>query len=413
MAQSLANFDNALKNVYGPGMRNALNNSNPVLTEVVRDTEHVEGRKCIWNVHTGRSSGVGARKEGVALPTPDRQRTIAPEDTLAYEYATVEVTGQALHLTQNKDAAFAKALEFEMTNIVKDQKVDLARQMYNKAVTINGALANGALARSAGAPSANVITLEDLSSTTGGTADPVVFRYFEEGMLIDAVDASTGAITEAAMVVTAIDPAAGTITVDDDGATADDNYLFRAGNYDAGENEINGLPFLLGTQNYAGVTVSTNPKWAGKQVGSSTSGISENLLMAGTEEVVVSGSGEAPDLGLIAYKQGRKLASLLQTQKRYEPAPLTLTAGWEGIKVAGLDLVFDRFAPERAVYLVKRSELAWFVGLDWDWDTDGGTSVLTKVPGFDKITGDYKAYVNLQTYTRNSHATITLADPTF
>lgn len=413
MAQSLSNFDNALKNVYGPGIRNAINSSNPVLTSVVHDTENVSGRKCIWSVHSGRSSAVGARPEGGALPTADYQRTLAPEETLAYLYGTIEVSGQALHLTQNSAGAFAKALEFEMKHLVKDVKADLARQMFNSKVTINSVLASGALSRSVGTPT-TTITLEDLASTSGGSPDPAVFRYFEEGMKIDFVTPSTGAVSVAGVTVSAVDSAAGTLTTSTASGAADDDYIFRAGNWTATgtENEINGLPFLLGTQNYAGITAASNARWNGRAVGSTSAGISENLLASAVEEVQVNGSGDKPSLAISSFKQGRKLASVFQTQKRYEPKPTTITGGWEGVEVAGLNLVFDRFAPERKVFLISPGELAWFVGHDWDWDTDDG-QVLNKKTGYDAITAQYKAYVQLNTYTRNAHAIVTVADPTF
>lgn len=411
MAQSMANYDAALKNVYGPALRNSLNNSNPVLTEVVRDEDNVSGRKCIWSVHSGRSTSTGARHEGGALPTADRQRYIAPEENLAYLYHTIEVTGQAQHLTKNAAGAFAKALDEEMKGAEKDIKVDLARQMFNEAVTINSQLAHGALGIIAGAPAANVITLDD---GAGGAPDPAIFRYFFVGMKIDAVNATTGVVSEAAMEITAISAANNTITVDDDGAAADNDYLFRAGNWDASEfsAEINGLRFLIGTQNYAGITAASNPVWNALSTGSSTEGISENLVAETIEKVEVDGDGSTPTLGLTAHRQGRKLASIIQQQKRYAPPATKLKAGWTGIEVAGLNLVFDRFAPERKVFVLSPGELAWFVGLDWDWDTDDG-KILSKVPGFDKVTAQYKAYVQLNTYTRNAHAVATVDDPNF
>src|SRR5437016_5928509 len=127
MPQSLANYDAALKNIYAPGLRNGVNYSNPILTEVVRDTTNVSGRKCIWSVHSGRSGSTGSRAEFAPLPSADRQRYIAPEAPLTYHYQTIKVSGQSKHLTQNNAGAFAKALDQEMTYAEKDIKLDLAR----------------------------------------------------------------------------------------------------------------------------------------------------------------------------------------------------------------------------------------------------------------------------------------------
>src|ERR1700693_3559687 len=108
MPQSLANYDAALKNIYAPGLRNSINYSNPVLTEVVRDTTNVSGRSCFWPFHSGRSASTGARAEFGVLPVADRQRYIAPEDNLRYQYHTIKVSRQARHLTHHNARAFAE-----------------------------------------------------------------------------------------------------------------------------------------------------------------------------------------------------------------------------------------------------------------------------------------------------------------
>jgi hypothetical protein len=411
MAQSLVNFDAALKNLYGPGLKNALNNSNPVLTEVVHDTLNVSGRKCIWNVHSGRSASTGARSEGAALPVADRQRYIAPEETLAYLYHTIKVTGQALNLTQNNAGAFGKALDQEMKGAEKDIKVDLARQMFNDVVTINSTLVNGAIAL-AHSSTSTVITLGELGAGTTAP-DPTRLRYFFVGQTLDAVTASTGVVTVSGMTITAVGTT--TITVDDTTGIQVDDVLFRHGNFKATttENEINGLGFLTGTNNYAGITASSNPVWNGLAVGGTTVGISEDLLESAKEAVLVDGDGSDPELALGQFKQGRKLAGIVQQQKRYQPPKVTLEAGWKGIEVAGLNFVFDRFAPERKIFVLTPSELAWFVGLDWSWNDDAGYTLGKALDGTDAIEANYRAYVQLNTYTRNAHAVVTLASPVF
>lgn len=408
MAQSLANFDAALKNIYAPGLRNAINNSNPVLTEVVRDEENIVGRKAIWSVHSGRSTSTGARAEGGTLPTADRQRYIAPEDNLAYVYHTIRVSGQAKHLTKNDRGAFARALESEMKGAEKDLKNDIARQMFNQAKTINSALANGALATINGAPNTNVITLDD----DGTTLPSSVMRHFFVGETIDAVTPATGAVSEAAMVITAIDKTNRTITVDDDGSAADNDYLFRAGNYASGETEINGLRFLLGTQNYANVTAASNPVWNGLSNGASTEGISEDLLAEAAEKVATDGDGSMVNLVLAELSQERKLTSVLRAQKRFDGRSVKV-GPWKGIDMGnGATLVTDRYCPTTKIFSVTTSELGWFVGLDFEWDEDDGR-VLQKAETTDEIYARFKGYVNLETYTRNAHCVTTVAEPTF
>jgi len=410
MPQSLAFFDAALKDNYGPGLRNALNNSHPILTEVHFNREDIVGRQAVWSVHAGRSTSTGNRAELAALPTADRQRYIAPRDDLAYMYHTVKVSGQAKHLTRNDTGAFLRALESELKGAEKDVKNDLARQMFNTAQTINAVLANGPLAQVNGAPAANVITVDYF----GSTAPSNITRPFFVNEIIDAVTPGTGAISEAAMVVTAVGAnGVPTITVDDDGATADDDYLFRQGNYASGSNEINGLPFLIGTQNYAGITAASNPVWNGLTAGSSSVGVSEVLFEEAQEKVETDGDGSSPNLWISEQVQRRKLASQMQTQKRYEGREMTLKAGWKGLQVAQGVLLVDRFCPATRIFGLTTAELEWFIGYDWTWDEDDGKVLYKALDGSDAIEARYKSYFNLEALVRNAHVTVTVAEPTF
>jgi hypothetical protein len=418
--QSLANYDAALKNIYAPGLRNSINYSNPILTEVVKDTTNVSGRKCIWAVHSGRSASTGARAEFGPLPSADRQRYIAPEDNLRYQYHTIKVSGQSRHLTQNNAGAFAKALDQEMTYAEKDIKTDLARQMFNAAVTINSKNTVGALASVVSVTDATHVVIASLETSTnsaapeGTTADAFdpVYRLFFVGQILDAVLDTDGSV-QSTFTVTAVVPGTGLTTTTNTGVV-EDAWLFRSGNQASGaNNEINGLRYLIGTQDYAAVTAATNPVWNSLAVGSTTTGVSENLLESAIEKVQTDGDGSTPSLALAEHKQGRKLATIIQQQKRFAPPAVTLEAGWKGIEVAGLNLVFDRFCPGQLIFVLTPSELAWFVGLDWTWDDDDGKVLYKALDGSDAVEGRYKAYVNLQTYTRNAHTLATVALPVF
>ena len=415
MAQSLTNYDAALKNIYGPALKNSINNSNAILTEVVHDTENVSGRKCIWAVHSGRSASTGARAEFGTLPTADRQRYIAPEDDLAYLYHTVKVSGQAKHLTQNNAGAFAKALDQEMKGAEKDIKNDLARQMFNAAVTINSVLAYGALAVCFTISSATAIVIDETLNAANNVAAPAgssVYRLFFVGQIIDSVASATGVVT-ATFSITSVTPGTNIGTTTNTGVV-DGDFLFRSGNFGSGEgNEINGLRFLIGTQDYAGITATSNPVWNSLAVGSSTTGISENLLESAIEKVQTDGDGSTPTLAIAEQSQGRKLANILQSQKRFQSPEITLKGGWKGVEVAGLNLVFDRFCPTADIFVLSPEELAWFVGLDWTWDDDDGKVLYKALDNSDAVEARFKGYVNLQTYTRNAHARVTAAIPTF
>lgn len=404
MPQSLANFDAALKDDYGPGLRNALNNSNPALTEIQQkpEGEDIVGRQAVWSLHTGRSTSTGARAELGALPSADRQRFKQPKQDLAYLYHTIKVSGQAKHLTQGDSGSFARALETEIKGAETDVKVDLARQIFNKVVTVNGVDYVGSL----GLVSNVATTTFTFATNTAGD-----MRSFFVDEKIEVINGTTGASRGTANI-TAVDVANKTITVDAAPAgTAANDHVARDGSFG---NEIDGLRRLLDTTKvYAGIDPSTVPSWKPITAGSSTTGISEVVLDEAAEKVETDGIGIAPSLWFSDHTQRRKLASQLQAQKRYDGREMTLTAGWKALQISQGTLVADRFAPSTTIFGITPSDMAWFNGLDWTWDEDDGKVLYKALDGSDAVEARYKAYKQFVALVRNSHVALTLQDPTF
>jgi hypothetical protein len=416
MPQNLTDFYNALKNTYGPGLRNAINGSNPILTEAVTDKESVSGRKAIWSIHSGRSTSTSARAEGGTLHAADRQRYLAPEESLKYIYHTIKVSGQAKHLTQNDSGAFTRALESELRGAEKDVKNDLARQIVGQKLAGGDSVLYSGVIGSLSADPGTGTTL-----TLANEAESIM-RHFFVGMVIQAVDgtANPPAVRSGGpYTISAISKSARTLTISAaaDASLASGDWIVRAGAAAIGETnlgaEINGLRHLVSTQTYAGINPSTNPVWGALSAGSSSTGISEVVIDEAIEAVETDGDGSTPTLFLAEHTQRRKLASMLQSQKRYDGRETTLKAGWRGLDVCGGTLVVDRYIPTTEMYVLTPSELAWHVGLDWDWDDDDGKVLYKALDGSDAVEARYKAYVNLNTYTRNAHAKVTLAAPTF
>lgn len=402
MPQSLTNFDNALKDDYGPGLREAVNNSNPVLTEAQRNDTDIVGRQAVWAVHTGRSTSTGARAELGTLPTADRQRYSQAKDDLAYLYHTIKVSGPAKHLTRNDEAAFARALEAELRGAEKDIKNDLARQVFGKNETINSTVYNGLIVGASTNYSGNVFTFGNASSSE--------MRYFWVNQAVDVIDAATAAVN-ISTTVTAIDRAAKTVTVADGTGSATGDFLARKGNLG---NEINGLRFLVASSGtYANIAPGSVPEWASIAVGSSSTTVSEVFFDQLVEGVETDGDGSTPSLYLVEHAQRRKLASVLQAQKRYDGRETTLKAGWRGLAIAQGTLIADRYCPTTKVFAITPRELVKFVGLDFTWDEDDGKVLYKALDGSDAVEARFKAYINLEVTNRNSHAIGTLAEPTF
>lgn len=420
MAQTLASITNALKDDYSPGLRNAVNNNNVIWGEVSRNTESIVGEQAVWSVHSGRSSSTQARPEGITLGSADRQRYLKPRDDLKFVYHTIKITGPAKHLTRNDTGAFVRAVESEVKGAERDLKRDMARQTFGRMATVNAALQSGTIATLDADPGAG-----DTFSFNNEPSS--VLRHFFVGMKVGFVNPATGTFRTGVYEVESVDVAnkdvvmtqtadagiaSGDMAVRVTGATDNTASVGSQHNLDA---EINGLRFLIDdTQDYAGIAAATNPVWQAITLGSATTAISETILDEGVEKVEIEGNGNSPGLYVAEHSQRRKLASLLQSQKRYEGRELTLTSGWRGLAVARGALVVDRFCPTDNVFVLDTDEIELFVGLDFQWDEDDDGGVFYKaLDDSDAIQARYKWYGNLEATVRNAHAKITLAEPTF
>lgn len=403
MPQSLANFDAALKDNYGPGLRNSLNNSNPIFTELGRNTESIQGRRAVWSAHTGRSNSSSARAELAALATADRQRFSSLTDDLAYLYHTIKVSGQALHLTKGDTGSFARALETEIKGADKDLKNDYARQILGQAVSIGGTLYSGVIGTCTSGTDTNTLIMSGLTASE--------MRVFFVGEQLDVIDPTTGAVQGTAGV-SSIDVANRTVELDANTTAASGDHVVRSGNLG---NEINGLRFLSSsTQTYAGINPATVPLWKSVQVGSSTTPISEVLFDEAAESVQTDGDGGDVNLWIVEHSQRRKLASQMQAQKRYEGKEVTLKAGWKGLDLSYGVLLAERYCPVTFGIGLQTAEAEQFIGLDFTWDTDaGGSSLYKALDGSDAVEARLKTYRNLEFTNRNSHVRLTMAAPTF
>lgn len=405
MPQSMANFDAALKDNYGPGLRNSINNTNAFLAEVQVDEENIIGRQAVWALHTGRSSSTGNRAELAALPTADRQRYSQLRDDLVFTYHTIKVSGPALELTRGDEGAFLRALESEIDGAEKDIKNDYARQVYGQALTDGTNLRSGVIA---------ILTADPGTGTTWtiAFATKAEMRYFFVGMRFQVVNPSGGAYRTGTYTITAVDVANRQLTTAEPAhsAIASGDYIVREGNF--GE-EINGLRHLISKQRTANLDPATVPSWGAVTVGSSTTQISEVVLNEASEAVQTDGDGSTPNLWIVEFDQRRKLASQLQAQKRYDGMQTTLKSGFKGLDIAEGVLVADRYCPTNDAFGLTMREIKRFVGLDWTWDEKGGGVLYKSMDDSDSVSARFKAYHQLVAMNRNSHVRLTLSTPVF
>lgn len=413
MPQSLANFDNAMKDNYAPGLRNAVNNSNVVWAEAIKNEDDIIGDEAVWAIHSGRSNSTGGRAELAVLPTADRQRHIKARRALTFQYHTIKVSGPAKHLTRGDEGAFARALETEIKGGEKDMKNHMSRSVFGQALTVNGSLQTGVLGTLSADPGTG-------TTLTFGAEDESVMRHFFAGQLLAVINPADATVRtgSGAIEVVSVDKATRVVTVSAavNAAIASGDFVVHSSS-DGGKGlnaEIDGLRYLINDSGiYAGIDPATNPVWKSVTAGSTTTGVSEVLFDEAVESVETDGSGDSPELFVAEFVQRRKLASILQAQKRYDGKETTLTSGWKGLSLARGTLVADRYCPTTYAFGIHQPELQKFVGLDFEWDEDDGKVLYKALDGSDAIEARFKGYIQLAATVRNAHVKVRLSSPSF
>lgn len=397
MTATTTTLDAALKEFYLPPAREQLNNKTMMLAQVERNSKHVEGRRAVLSLHVQRNSGVGARPEGGALPTPGRQTYVEERVGLAYNYLRIRVSGQAMKATVSDAGSFVRALSSEMTDGVKDLRRDINRQVFNNT--------NHTIAQCGTTSSSTTVVL----TGAGDTA----MRQLEVGMLIDIGTTADPDSVAAAREITAVTRTPGAETIVISGAavtTSSSHFITRTGN---GGNELIGLRQIVAN---SGTLHNVNPSTY--EVWKSTVDSNGGTLRAATdnlfEEVIDTvdlDADDSPNFCVTSKGVRRNYAAQLKSQKRFnDGAALTLKGGFKALTIdcgdVSLPIIGERDCPNNTAFLLHLGHIVQHEMSDWEWaDHDG--NVLRWNSGYDEWEAFMFKYHQLCTDRRNVHAIIT------
>src|ERR1044071_3234849 len=134
MGATMTTLTAVLKEIYEPSLQMQLNEETTTLKRIERTSEgvtsNVGGKYVVFPIHTRRNTGIGARLENEALPTPGNQTTLAAQVPLRYLYGGVEMTGQTFELAKSNPQAFISAMDLEMQGLKRDLATDNNRMVY-------------------------------------------------------------------------------------------------------------------------------------------------------------------------------------------------------------------------------------------------------------------------------------------
>ena len=76
-----------------------------LLAQIDNKRDTVQGRIARHAIHTGRSGGIGARREGVALPAADQQRHATVPVPVRWQTGRIQLTVQLMEMATGDPAS--------------------------------------------------------------------------------------------------------------------------------------------------------------------------------------------------------------------------------------------------------------------------------------------------------------------
>lgn len=400
MPATLATIESYLKEVYQGRIREQLSDEIVALKRITRSgagvTNEVGGKYVTFPIHTRRNSGIGSRFESEALPAPGQQGHAAARVGLKYAYGGVQLTGQAISLSDTDAKAFAKALDNEVEGLKNDLLKDMNRQIYGSG--------NGAIGVATGANTGAVVPVADA-------------RLFQIGMVVDTQTGTT--IDNTGLVVASVSLATGantvTFTTTPGTALASADIIVRKGSGIAagGTKELTGLAAIVSDSGTLyNIDPTTEPEWKStvSANGGTARALSESLMIQMTDSIRTKGGSTSLILQSLGVRRAyfNLLSQLRQTVNTQE-----FTGGFSGLAFTTdkgeIPVVADVDAPLKTQWFINEDALTYYRDEDWHFlDKDG--SMWKQVRD---ASGDYDAYYarmvqyhELGTDRRNSHGVI-------
>lgn len=403
MSANLTTLSDILKEYYLGPVAEQLNNEVLLLSRLESRSEDLVGKRAYVPLHHGRSGGIGARAEGVALPAAGRQDYDKAVYDLKYLYGRVEVTGPSMAKTKNETGAFLQALKSELDGIRNDLKKDLARQVYGNGSGVVAEVAAGGA-----------------NSTTVAVVGAEVIRKGQlyPGFVATIYDASATADLSGTHTVSAVDLSAGTVTFSTGvGATfAAGDQIRRAGvttktpaegNTHSLSDEVDGIQRIVADSATAlgGITPTGANSWWDNQRVPVSGALTLEAIQKGLNLARIAGG--MPTSVITSLGVQREFYDLLDQAVQYtNPESLNYAAGFKTLSYNGMPIIADIDAPYGKMYILDEATMKVFSDQDWHFlDADGMT--LRQVTGFDKFEAIMARYMNLGATRRNNQVVLT------
>jgi hypothetical protein len=358
----------------------------------------LDGLKGVIGLHTGRSTGIGARLEDEDLPAAGSQKYANAEFDLAYLYGRARFSGQAIQKTKTDAGAFIRVVTEELDRLRDDLALDTARQYYGDGT--------GVIAEVDGVHTADttVLITSDESLQKG---------FIYPGMKVDIGTLANPRASADSAEVEDVDVATKIVTFTAAVTLADGDFIFREDNAAASSvsKEINaGLQALISTSAATSVggfaSTAAGKSFWDNQRDSTGGAISLSALMQNWNKIHARGARSDEVVVLTTPGLARRLFESADFASKVQFVNTeTMKGGFESISFnAGsgrLNLVTDRLAPYGRVNMIHKKHIKVFSPGDWDFLQRDGLTIRW-VDNRDAFQAVLFRYVNLGTNRRNT-----------
>lgn len=391
MPATLSTVASILKEIYEPRIRAQLEDSTVALKRIEKSSDGVEstvgGRYVTFPIKTRRNSGIGARNENEALPTPGQQGFAAARIGLKYLYGGLRLTGPTFELAEKNFQAFSSALSQEVDGLKDDLAKDQNRQVYGAGTGVLATVTTAGV-------TVNTITVGDT-------------MYLQLGMQIDIYDSTLVTAKASNRQITAINTTTGVVTFDGAAlSTVIGDVAIRTGNVNR---EWTGFAKVVSdTGAVYNIDPATEPVW--KSVvdanGGTNRALSEGLMILMADNIRKNGGTTTAMFSNLGVR--RAYFNLLVQQRQYTNTK-DFGGGFTGLSFttdAGeIPFVVDVDAPKNTVYFINEKEFTLYREAPWEFmDRDG--SMWSRVAGYDAYDATMYQYSEIGCHRRNSQGVL-------
>lgn len=397
MAFDTSAADALLKELYGPGIVNELNDSVPFLTLIQRDAGEIPfvGREWVVPIHTGRTKALGAVAQGGTLPTPDSQKYTDYKQTYVGLYGSIKVTGQAIQQMRNDKGAFGRATVLEMEGLRNNFRLDLNRQFQ-------------------GDGSGTLATVSSWSGQTATLTTAVTYDMLNQDMLVDVYDSTLATLKASGVSVTiasgGFDTSTWTVSKVTLGGTvtspAANDVIIRSGNKNA---EITGLGKVVGTGTLGGIDPTSFPVWQAPVLDNAANshalrGINESLFQQAADVANIA-SSEDPKYWFTTHGIRRQFFLFKSAQNRNVNTK-SYDGGFDSVEYDNKEIFADRMATPNVLYGINPAYLYILETQPPHWIDDDGRILYRDPNRTDSFLADMRYFVQLGVTKRDAHVAI-------